>query len=163
MKATRFLVFVLIICGITSCYKTYPPSVAPVLERLEGQWQEAPGIGYREVWKRNRSGLKGAGYMHSGGTFSKTESLAIVIRDSTLVYQATVPDQNEGRTINFSISASSDSTLVFINPDHDFPNVIAYRFLSDSLMHIDVQSLSDSSMNFSLVLKKAGNIAASGS
>lgn len=154
MKTNRFLVIILIVCGLSSCYTPYPPGPAPALEKLEGQWHEAPGIGYREVWDRVPGGMEGAGYMHSGGTFSKTESLAIVIRDTTLVYQATVPDQNQGRTIDFPLSASSDSTLVFTNPEHDFPNVIAYRFLSDSLLHIDVQSLSDSTMNFSLMLKK---------
>jgi hypothetical protein len=124
------------------------------LNRLEGEWQESPGIGYREAWKRVGKNLEGAGYMHAGETFSQTESLEIVVSDSTLVYRATVPEQNQGRTISFQLSSHTDSTLVFTNPEHDFPNVIAYRFLSDSQLQIDVQSLTDSTSNFSLRLKK---------
>lgn len=154
MKVQHCAVLLLISLLVTTCKKPWSEQFANNLSRLEGEWQEAPGIGYREVWKKEGGNLRGAGYMHAGETYSQTESLEIVVSDSTLVYRATVPEQNQGRTILFPLSSHSDSTLVFTNPDHDFPNTIAYRFLSDSLLHIDVLSLTDSSSNFSLRLRK---------
>jgi hypothetical protein len=154
MKVQQYAAIVLIVLCFSSCQKPWPEQFANNLNRLEGEWQEAPGIGYREVWKRAGKNLEGAGYMHAGETYSQTESLEIVVSDSTLAYRAIVPDQNAGRAISFPLSSYSDSTLVFTNPEHDFPNVIAYHFLSDSLLHIEVQSLTDSSGNFSLRLEK---------
>lgn len=154
MKYQRIAVIAILMILMTACYRDYPDEFSAALQKLEGEWQELPGIGYREVWKKEGSGLRGAGFMHAGESYSQTESLAIVVSDSTLVYRATVPDQNEGRTISFPLSSHSDSTLMFSNPNHDFPNVIAYHFVSDSLLHINVQSLTDSSRNFSLRLEK---------
>ena len=155
MNLRQTAVFITIIVLIAACHQDYPERFSTVLHKLEGEWQEAPGIGYREVWEKDGRNLWGAGYMHAGDSYSQTENLEIEVSDSTLVYRATVPDQNEGQTISFPLSSHNDSTLVFTNPEHDFPNVIAYRFFSDSLLHIDVQSLTDSSGNFSLRLKKS--------
>lgn len=154
MNLRQTAVFITIIVLIAACHHDYPEQFSTALHKLEGEWQEAPGIGYREVWQKDGRSLRGAGFMHAGESYSQTETLEIMVTDSTLVYRATVPDQNEGRAISFPLSSHSDSTLVFTNPEHDFPNVIAYRFLSDSLLHIDVQSLTDSSSNFSFRLKK---------
>lgn len=147
-------VFITIIILSASCQQDYPEQFSAVLDKLEGEWQEAPGIGYREVWKKDGGNLRGAGFMHAGDSYSQTETLEIMVTDSTLVYRATVPDQNEGRVISFPLSSHSDSMLEFTNPEHDFPNVIAYRFSNDSLLYIDVQSLTDPNGNFSLRLKK---------
>ncbi len=154
MKTKLYLSLVLVAIFHFSCSNKDFGEYTDVIEKLEGEWEETPGIGYREVWTMDKNGLSGAGFMHAGNTFSQTETLAIVICDSKLVYQATVPNQNDGKTIPFHLSRHTDSTLMFTNPEHDFPNVIAYRFLSDTLLQINVQSLKDSSGNFSLRLKK---------
>lgn len=154
MKTQIYLSIAVVAFIFFSCTNQKHSPFGDILQKLEGEWQEAPGVGYREAWEFGGRGMVGAGYMHAGETFAQTESLAIVISDSTLVYQATVPDQNEGQTISFPLTAHTDSTLVFTNPEHDFPNVIAYRFISHSLLHIDVQSLTDSSRNFTLRLGK---------
>ena len=154
MKTRVILSMLISAFFLFSCSNYDHGEFTEILKKLEGEWEEAPGVGYREVWKPGKNGLTGAGFMHSGETFSQTEKLAIVIKDSSLVYQATVPDQNEGRTIPFYLQSYSDKSLEFVNNAHDFPNVIAYRFFSDTVLHIKVQSLTDTSRNFSLRLTK---------
>ncbi len=95
--------------------------------------------------------------MHSGNSYSQTEKIAIIFNDEDLIYAATVESQNEGRTIKFPLKSYTDSSLVFANPNHDFPNIITYTFLSDSLLIIHVESLTETDNNFSFRLKKTGN------
>ena len=157
MKQITQIILLSFLLTLTSCYRDYPEPHAHLLQILEGEWEEAPGIGYREIWERNRSGLKGAGFMHAGNSFSQTEKVAIIIVDENLIYTATVESQNKGQTIQFPLKSFTDSSLVFANPHHDFPNIIAYNFLSDSLLVVHVESLTDTNNNFSLRLKKTGN------
>ncbi len=153
-RITAILILAMI---VGSCYQKTPDKYADMLHALEGEWQEAPGIGYREVWKKNSYGLKGEGFMHSGNSFSKIEDISIFIKDTTLVYGARVESQNEGRIILFSLKSHSDTSLVFMNEHHDFPNIIAYHLSTDTVLQVHVQSLSEPERDFSLTLKKTGN------
>jgi hypothetical protein len=142
---------------LVSCVGEKSTSFDGILLRLEGEWKESPGIGYREVWKRDDRFLTGAGYQHSGDTYSQVEELAISILDSTLVYHAVVFDQNKGRQIDFNLMEFSDSSLVFVNFHHDFPNTIGYYFINDSTLIVRVKSFSDQNSGFELELKKSRN------
>jgi len=137
-----------------SCSPKRSTQFDEILLQLEGEWTEAPGIGYREVWQRAGNRMTGAGYMHSGNTFSKTEDLAIIIKDSTLTYHAIVFDQNAGREIDFYLKDFTDTSLVFVNVDHDFPNIIGYYFENDTSMVVKVRSISDTNAGFEFRLKK---------
>ncbi|MCF8367003.1 MAG: DUF6265 family protein [Bacteroidales bacterium] len=154
MKQLTLIFILSVLFTQSSCYRSYPEPYANLLQTLEGKWEESPGVGYREVWERSHSGLSGAGFMHSGNSYSQTEKIAIIIDDEKLIYTARVESQNEGRTVQFPLKSFSDSSLVFVNPHHDFPNLIAYEFLSDSLLKIRVEGITDSTMNFSFVLKR---------
>lgn len=154
MKKYVFLILISLLFILPACQDEFPSNFKKHLEKLEGEWIEAPGIGYREVWQFTRDGFRGTGYMHAGNTFSQTEELHILYRDSTLIYQATVPDQNQGSTISFPLAYYSDTSLVFVNPDHGFPNRIAYYFLNDSSLNVRVESMDNSTSGFDLYLKK---------
>lgn len=158
MMSRKFTICVLVFSILlASCYRSYPEQFSPVLKMLEGEWAEGQGIGYRETWERTPSKLEGKGFMHAGNSFSQTESIAILFNDSTLTYAAKVENQNSGMIILFNLRSYTDSSLVFVNEKHDFPNVIAYYFINDSLLKIDVESLTDPKSNFSFRLKKTGN------
>lgn len=52
-----------------------------------------------------------------------------------LFYIVTVPNQNEGQAVPFKMTAINDSLIVFENPEHDYPQKIAYRKVNaDSLV-----------------------------
>jgi len=154
-KLFRFIIYLAVFTF--SCQLNYPDKFSHPLRLLEGEWAEAPGIGYSEVWKRGDRGLEGAGFVYAGNSMVQTESISITITDLTLIYNALVETQNNGKIISFLLEHYSDTSLIFANPQHDFPNIIAYTFLSDSLLHISVESLWDSTRNFGFKLKKTGN------
>jgi hypothetical protein len=155
MKIHNILVASILLLTALSCHphRTSPYDVP--LQLLEGEWEESPGIGYRETWQRTGNKMIGAGYMHSGASFSQVEELNMTIADSTIIYQAIVFNQNAGQQIDFYLKHFSDSTLVFENAKHDFPNSIAYQFINDSLLSIKVQSFTDSTVGFEFTLKKS--------
>ena len=157
MKQLALIIIMGILFSLSSCYRDYPESHVQMLQTLEGEWEESPGIGYRETWERSFSGLKGEGFIHSGNSYSQTEKITIIIDDEDLIYTATVENQNEGRTIKFPLKSYTDSSLVFVNAKHDFPSIITYTFLSDTLLVIHVESLTETDNNFTLRLKKTGN------
>ena len=157
MKQLALIIILGILFSLSSCYRDYPESHVQMLQTLEGEWEESPGIGYRETWERSFSGLKGEGFIHSGNSYSQTEKITIIIDDEDLIYTATVENQNEGRTIKFPLKSYTDSSLVFVNAKHDFPSIITYTFLSDTLLVIHVESLTETDNNFTLRLKKTGN------
>lgn len=52
-----------------------------------------------------------------------------------LYYIPTVKNQNEGLPVRFAAKTISENQLVFENPQHDFPQIIAYtKITSDSLI-----------------------------
>ena len=72
------------------------------------------------------------------------------------VYSALAPDQNNEQSVDFMLSLFTDSTWVFVNPKHDFPNKIEYQLLSSRMMKVDVTGIEKGkprSLSFSLIKK----------
>jgi hypothetical protein len=95
---------------------------------LKGHWVQAgmpDTVKAGEVWQLDESGfLHGFGYeMHSNDTIFKEKIRIIKTRDG-LYY---VVDVNHNPAPVFFILVNSNSNQwVFQNPEHDFPNTIAY-------------------------------------
>ncbi len=159
MKNTKLL-FLLPLLAFLGCsqnanHNTYS-ILQPKLKLLEGRWTEMHQKNYIETWAFNQGDtlLTGAGFSVGSGVLKRTEKLAIVKNDTSIFYQATVEGQNQGATISFKLMNMSGSTLVFENPDHDFPQQIIYNFLNDSTISVKVGSIADTSNNFILMMRK---------
>jgi len=127
--------------------------ISALLAQLEGQWVDATG--YNEQWSiMENDTMWGEGLVIEHGELRLIEKLRIVNRTQVFVYQATVQGQNDGKTIGFPLVAANDSTLVFENQNHDFPNRISYFFNGDSSLKIRVESLSDTTRHFEIDLVK---------
>lgn len=128
---------------------------------LVGTWvQEKPNGKQRlEVWrmKDNRT-LTGQGLKVSGRDTSLLENIEIRISDEQVFYIPTVPDQNQGKPVSFSLVKSEGYNIVFENPAHDFPQRIIYKLkplmsdpfsqsAGDSLL-VRVESLSGDGIDF---------------
>jgi hypothetical protein len=93
---------------------------------LRGNWQ-LEGKNQFEQWtKLNDQTMKGVSYQQTDGKILVMEYLEIEKSDQGLVYSATIPGQNHGKTIRFA-STRADSIYVFENPQHDFPKFIQYQ------------------------------------
>ena len=93
---------------------------------LEGVWK-IDGKEVYEQWELSSdASMKGKSYKVQNGRSAIMETLQIVQDDNGIRYEATVPGQNDGKTIPFVLNERVNDTLSFENPDHDFPNKIQY-------------------------------------
>nr|NQU91276.1 hypothetical protein [Bacteroidota bacterium] len=127
------------------------------ISRLVGEWNLTEGNGYIEKWQFDDDTLmKGVGLSINNGITRITEKLAIVNSNSKISYLATVPGQNDGSTIAFHLVVSTDNSIVFENPEHDFPQRITYWFINDTTLKVDVESIDSTDNNFTMHFVKAG-------
>jgi len=94
---------------------------------LIGNWKTTNGESLYEYWEsKNDTLFTGIGYRLYGSDTIVTEKLKIFTRDGTTYYTATISTQNKGRTIRFRMVSNTADSIVFENPNHDFPNRITY-------------------------------------
>ncbi|WP_317044271.1 DUF6265 family protein [Labilibaculum antarcticum] len=119
---------------------------------LEGTWK-VEGKEKFEVWERvGSSELTGFAYKLVDGQKNITETLRIKIEGGSIVYQATVPDQNEGVSVSFVLNESDNSCFSFENKKHDFPKKNQYKKVTKT--KLEIQVLGDQDKGFSFVQKK---------
>ncbi len=99
------------------------------LGSLLGEWQDVQDSGrtvFNEHWSRHTDGsLSGLGFVLSGKDTVFIEHLGILNIDGEAHYAATIRSQNQGQAVLFRLIHDRDS-LVFANPQHDFPQRIVY-------------------------------------
>lgn len=123
--------FMLAACSPKADERTMEVTNDGIVEPMDliGAWQDVQDSGrtvFREIWeKADDGGLKGLGFVLSGKDTVFIEHLAIRDIENTLHYTATIGDQNDGGTVHFGLVHAQDS-LVFTNPQHDFPQRIVY-------------------------------------
>ncbi len=106
---------------------------------LLGTWiqQTARGAVY-ETWQRNEDlTFSARSYRLNGQDTLLLETVTLQRENNLWIYIPTVSKQNEGRAIRFQMESQDDSSLVFTNPAHDFPQKITYYAIgSDSLVAV---------------------------
>jgi len=108
------------------------------VDYLEGTWQVEGKENY-EAWKKEADGsLSGEGYKIRNGQKVVSENLAIRKGEGTLVYEATVPDQNEGASVPFTLNTQVEGKWQFENPEHDFPTKIIYTKKEEDRVFVEV-------------------------
>lgn len=110
---------------------------APTLQRiawLQGCWQaQSPTRVIEENWMAPRGGaMIGVGRTVRGDSLAEVELIVLREVDGALAYVAHPSGQ---ATNTFTAREASDSTVVFSDPTHDFPQRVGYRRLgADSLL-----------------------------
>ena len=66
------------------------------------------------------------------------ETVSLEQRDSSLYYIVSAKGQNTGGSVSFKLTSDSDTTLVFENPDHDFPKKITYNRIGDDSLFAEI-------------------------
>lgn len=124
-------------------------------EFLTGTWQVENKNSY-ETWSKLED-TQVTGYAYKLVASKKNISEHVAIRElaGDIIYEATVPTQNQGKTIQFKLNLQEDSTYSFENKNHDFPKKIQYQKLSESLLKVTV--LGDNDEGFSYRMHKLKN------
>ena len=98
------------------------------LSWMEGTWNRTnakPGRTAHERWEKNGNlEMKGWGVSMNGADTAFVEKLKLIVKDNSVYYVAEVPG-NQGETL-FKLTQVSDKSVVFENPQHDFPKKIEY-------------------------------------
>lgn len=119
---------------------------------LEGNWK-VEGREQFEVWELiDKRELNGYGYTLIKNEKKITETLSLKFFSGNIMYEATVPDQNQGRTVQFTLNKAIDSCWSFENLQHDFPNKIQYKKINEQ--HLRVLVLGNNGNGFSYTLTK---------
>lgn len=123
--------------------KSPEPLVNP-FEGIAGNWGEVRGENaFYENWTINDSGLSGTGIMVQGGDTVFHEELEILHKDGEWFYVVRIDGQNSGEAIMYMNTLSEDSLYIFENPDHDFPQAIAYQLRRSGELQIKTRGNED--------------------
>lgn len=116
------------------------------LNSLLGEWQDVQDSGrtvFNEQWSRHTDGsLSGLGFVLSGKDTVFIEHLGILNIDGGTHYAATIRSQNNGQAVLFKLIHDRDS-LVFANPQHDFPQRIVYTPDGPDHWHVTVSGVEE--------------------
>ena len=114
---------------------------------LEGTWQVQGSDQFESwQWSASKDSLLGQGYRMYEGQQKVLETLFITQQAHQWVLGATVPSQNEGRTIIFE-QDKAQAGLCFVNPQHDFPQRIQYLPIHPDTLLVQVAGADQSGFN----------------
>jgi hypothetical protein len=131
------------LCLLFSCSENKLSSVDFII----GTWKMEGKEQYENWELSNDKELIGYSYKFNDNQKIITETLSIKIIENNIIYEATVPDQNEGNTIPFTLNNGIKEYLSFENIEHDFPKKIQYKRIADD--EIEVTVLGDEGKGFS--------------
>lgn len=82
-----------------------------------------------EIWQpKNDSTLQGRSFFVKNNTDTiPQESIEMAYRNGDWYYSPTVLNQNAGKPISFKVIFMRGTEFISENPEHDFPQRIAYR------------------------------------
>ena len=104
---------------------------------LLGRWENNSDQGnLSEIWKKQNDSLYiGVSYFVIAGDTVFSESVELADKNGEVNYIVTGVEGNEG-AVPFKLKSSGESTLVFENPKHDFPQTITYTHKGDSVIAV---------------------------
>lgn len=103
---------------------------------LVGTWKVKNQQTYEQWNLAGENHLKGFSYKVVKKENIKTEDLTLIARNDSIVYLATVLNQNNGKHIAFKQNQIDSITYVYENPSHDFPQKITYKLIKENKLEI---------------------------
>lgn len=123
----------LLIFLVTSCYRPSHRQAFEDMKMLEGKWTSVEGVRFSESWEViNDSLLKGVGYSMNNGDTVFAEQLKIYRMGEFVLYAAKVGSNTD--YIHFRLEEAGKGNWTFVNPVHDYPNIIKYSLKNDSTL-----------------------------
>ncbi len=145
-KHYAFLIFIVVMTK--SCTGQQPLDAVAF---LEGTWKMENKETY-EQWQIEDAGyLAGSSFKMKDGNKKVLETLKIRAIEGQLIYEATVPNQNQGKTIAFTHNSNVKDCLSFENLEHDFPKKIQYKKLDESTILVQVLGEGDKGFSYRLI------------
>lgn len=138
----QFLLITLLVAG----YMTWAQTTLPTF--LIGTWK----VDGKETYERWQTVedlyLTGESYKMVDGEEQVTETLTLKVYRGKLIYTATVPDQNDGKGVEFILNPIDEKTFSFENSQHDFPQKIIYKLIHSDILYVQVLGEGDQGFSF---------------
>lgn len=104
------------------------------LQFMVGTWRIETGT-EMEKWEYvSDKELRGKGFALNGRDTILKEVIQLIFNETGIHYVVKVKGQNNNQSIQFTLKDTHKSTFVFENMEHDFPQRINYRKISDTLI-----------------------------
>ncbi len=103
---------------------------------LIGKWEEKTDTSLMaEYWNLESDSLmRGVAMYILKGDTNFFETITIEARNGEIYYTPIVAGQNVGESVPFKLTIAQDTSFVFEDPKHDFPQKVVYEFhLPDNL------------------------------
>lgn len=153
MKKANVLILNILLCSCSIFAQVDLPTF------LVGTWTDQSETTFERWDIVQGNTLKGLSYKMQDSGIEVTEYMEIVYVDGQLLYKATALDQNDGHEVVFK-SKSIDSSLIFENNNHDFPQQIEYRKISDHEVSIKLSGQSQKDITYTLLKSTKASAAA---
>lgn len=111
---------------------------------LIGTWESKTKHGsIFEAWMmQSESEFRGKSYMLNKADTVVFEQIQLLAENNTLFYIPTLTNQNKGLPVRFALKSSTDSSLLFENSSHDFPQLISYQKIGVDSLFAEVSGTS---------------------
>ncbi|MEM9546756.1 MAG: DUF6265 family protein [Bacteroidota bacterium] len=148
---THFKHFIILFFSITIGISCTAQKDLKSLEFMIGTWKIESKTTY-ESWKMlSDSEFTGKSFKSQHDQVKILETLRIRADEDQIIYEATVTNQNEGRTIRFILSSNEKTKLSFENLSHDFPKKIQYTSINPTKMFVEVLGSNDDGFSYFLI------------
>ena len=139
MTRIGWIILFVAIC-FTSCYRPSAKQAFDDLKVFEGKWRTIDGPDFIEVWEiANDSLLSGVG-LSMNGTDTSFKELLQIYRNGDSIYYGAKVGNNVGY-VPFRLDENKKNYWMFINLEHDYPNIIEYSLLNDSMLQARTMNL----------------------
>lgn len=136
LSRAAVIVALLVVVLSTNASAQHKDRILP-LSWIEGDWVYNSETGtITESWvKDSDSSYSGEGkFMDKAGKVKSSEKIKLNQRDGYLWYVPVISNQNGGNPVYFKEVSNTPNELVFENLEHDYPQRITYRKVSDTEM-----------------------------
>ena len=136
MRSGTILILAIVCMLILSAWSTRQSGGLKNAEWLIGTWKNTtPKGNIYETWSRiSDKEFSGKSYFLKEQDTIVFETIRLVQEQEGVFYIPNVKGQNNDAPVRFAAGTVSETTMVFENAQHDFPQIISYtRISSDSL------------------------------
>jgi Domain of unknown function (DUF6265) len=145
MKYTWILALICAICSplVTKAQEFNPERAFNDLKTIKGVWFMPTDRGDRlEIWTVvDDSTMTGRSVRikPEDGDSVLLETLKLTLRDTNIVYSATVRGQNANKPVDYKLTEAWRDEFVFSNPKHDDPQIIRYILLGNRELQVTTE------------------------
>ena len=155
----RTFLFTLFCCGLAACSNS--GEQFRKMDWLNGRWEnKSNNLKIIETWQReNGMGFLVKGYMLENTDTVFSESVKVTLKSGVIIYEVTLPNQNDSKPVMFKLTENTGRKVVFENPDHDFPQKITYQQHQPDSMLVQLEGRADQALEKQeYYLKRVGNL-----